>query len=227
MPKTNCGQAIEVDCIDCFKKIQNWCFKCTNKELRLELHKLKSELAYLKNEYDGQFEIEPYKINKHIRVHAEPQPYVIDTSSYFFTITFDPSRFKGLGLNHQKEERYIKHQLARLCESELIYRLYGSFELTNSGITHAHVIINTYQPIEVWQKLKREFTFDPNNNIAVMKGSKKDRTGKANANALAYINKLEEGKGTENKTWYSKKEIQEIEDDNGLDYYPQDNIITA
>jgi len=210
MPKTNCGQTIEVNCIDCYKKIQTWCHKCVNINLRQQIRELENQLAFIRHESDDQFDQSDRYIKK-IQRHPEPiKPFELSTNTYFFTITFDPSRFMNLGSDNGLEEIYILNQLYDFIKTGQIFDLYGSFELTNQGITHAHVNIKTYLPVELKRSLKERFTWNPKNNIAI-------HCGLANTKSLAYINKIEAGKGTENKTWFSLKQTT----DYGLDYMPE------
>ena len=199
MPKTTCGKVVEVKCIDCFNGVKSWCYECTNMELRIKIRQLEAENAFLKKEYDDQFNLTPHLIHKYIKQHLEPQQSPITKHTHFFTITFDPSRFKNLGTNHHLEEQYILHQLAYMIKDGYINEMYGSFELTKDSITHAHVNIRTYQPVDLKQRLKEKFTFNMSNKFAV-------HSGHANAKSIGYINKIEDGKGTENKTWYTYKE---------------------
>lgn len=196
MPKTNCGVAIEVPCTTCYDGYKLWCSKCTIIELRKKISILESENSFLKKEYDTQFDIKPFLIHKYILQHLEPQKYDLSDNTFFYTITFDPSRFKNLGTNSHQEEQYILHQLSYMIKDGYIFKMYGCFELTKDGITHAHININTYQPIELKQKLKERFTFNMRNKYAI-------DCGKANLKSIDYINKIEDGKGTENKTWFT------------------------
>lgn len=198
MPKTNCGKVIikEVDCIDCIDYVKAWCYKCTNHELRKKIKQLEAENAFLKKDYDNQFNIQPQQIHRLIKIHSEELLMSVDENTHFFTITFDPSRFKNLGLNNHLEEQYILLQLSYMIKDGFIHQMYGCFELTQDSITHAHVNIRTYQPLELKQKLKERFTFNMRNRAAV-------HSGNANQQSIKYINKKEDGKGTENKTWFS------------------------
>lgn len=210
MPKSNCGQTIYriVDCSDCHDGLKSYCLKCNNIILHKKILDLQNELSFLKKEYDNQFNIEPYLIHKYIKQHLEPVSFLITPHTFFVTITFDPSRFQNLGVNSNQEETYILHQLSKAIKNGYIFGLYGCFELTAQSITHSHINIYTYQPFELKQFLKEQFTFNMRNRHAV-------DVGKANLKSTAYIDKIEDGKGTENKTWFTYTQPQN----------PLDNII--
>ena len=214
MPRTNLGSALEVKCIDCFRSVQPWCYKCTNKVLRNDIYSLQCEIAYLKKEFDAQFEELPtHHYLTYLKRHLSSQDtFELTSNTHFFTITFDPSRFKNLGSNTSLEEIYILNQLSYFVKNKTIHDLYGSFELTKDGITHAHVNIKTYNPVELKRSLKERFTFNPQNRYAI-------HSGTANSKSMGYIDKIEEGKGTENKTWFTLKK----ETDYGLDYMPEEH----
>ena len=199
--KTNCG-ALLVDCIDCYESLKPWCLKCNNIELRKRILQLEAENLFLKKEYDDQFKLTSHLIDKYIRQHLTAQPFTVKPSTHFFTITFDPSRFKNLGTNTHLEEQYILHQLSFFIKDQYIHDMYGSFELTKEGVTHSHINIDTYQPVELKRKLKERFTFNMSNNKAI-------HSGPANAGSMAYINKKEVGKGCENKTYFTLRDIPE------------------
>lgn len=205
MVKTNCGQPVAHKCIKCImlETDQNgWCKDCIINQLREDNHRLRSENSFLKQQQDPQFNKTLHLFYQQGGKKYKESPYLKEPlaqdSLYFLTITFDPNRFDGLGDNTAAEEDYILHSLALATKDKLISELVGCFELMKNGATHAHAHVTTYQPIELYRTLQKLFTYNMRNNkcIDLQIASKSDK-------GQAYINKHEEGKGTDNKTWFS------------------------
>lgn len=199
---TNCGEKVQFNCTRC--KIFGWndpcCQTCQIYQLKKRIQNLESENAFLRKDQDQQFNLTLHLFYKYGKRYIET-PYIKPKEQdnlYFLTITFDPSRFNNLGTNTEAEETYILHQLALATKDQLVIELVGCFELQNNGTTHAHAHVRTYQPIELQQFLKKRFTNNMRNNKSVdLQIARKSDKG------MDYINKKQDGKGTENKSWYT------------------------
>lgn len=104
------------------------------------------------------------------------------------TITFDPKKFPVL-FDKDAQRSYIIQSLEELISTDwgCNYQLgefYGCFELHDSGVVHAHLIM-THIHIEELHILKMKFT-DNRNNINAIHCCEKTYD-----EALAYINKKE------------------------------------
>ena len=194
--KSNCGVPIN-RCSHCLLFCSTKCDKCIIRELQQKIFNLEQTINFHENWNDEQFDVdikffydnEGHKQLKSIIAFDLPK-------LYFLTITFDPARFKNLGVKIQHEEHYILYQLARAKHDNLIQSAYGCFELTKNGVTHAHALIKTITPIETQQFLKQQFTYNMRNDKAV-------QLVPTTKGAQTYIDKNEDGKGCENKSWYS------------------------
>lgn len=196
--------AVDYGCNICNK--EGWsnpfCDKCEIYRLKKRIQELENENTFLRKDQDQQFNLTPHLFNKFGLRHLETK-YLIPLNQdnlYFLTITFDPSRFKNLGTDAAAEETYILHQLALATNDELLLELEGCFELQSNGNTHAHAHVRTYQPIELQQTLKKKFTNNMRNDKAIDLQPARTAT-----KGINYINKIQEGKGCENKTWFSLK----------------------
>lgn len=210
MVLTNCGEAV-FHCNKC-TILTTWCLQCQLMAARAEISRLQSENSFLKKQQDEQLNKTLHLFNKYGKRYYDETPYtepINKDNLYFLTITFDPNRFDGLGNDAAAEEVYILHSLALATKDKLIIELVGCFELQNNGNTHAHAHVRTYQPIELKQTLKRLFTNNMRNQKAIdLQPARINDKGIANA-GMDYINKHEEGKGTEHKTWFTINNIKE------------------
>ena len=93
-----------------------------------------------------------------------PLSYLSNT--YFITITFDPTRF-GVANPPEQEEQYILYQLARIIKKGFCFSFFGCFEKHKNGITHSHLIMHSNYRVEVYDLLKRAFTNNPRNRVAI------------------------------------------------------------
>jgi len=194
--KSNCGAPIN-RCEHCLLFCSTKCDKCIIRELKQKITNLESLIAFHENWNDEQFDVDInffYDNEGHKSLKSTIEFDL--TKLYFLTITFDPDRFKNLGVKSIDEEHYILFQLARAKQENLIQSAYGCFELTKNGVTHAHALIKTLQPIETQQFLKQQFTYNMRNNRAI-------QLDRATKGAQAYVDKIEDGKGCENKSWYN------------------------
>lgn len=99
----------------------------------------------------------------------------------FITITFDPQRF-GINNDPDKEKNYILWHLTRIQKQQWCTTYSGCFEKQKNGTIHAHLIMGTNYEIEVYKYLKKQFTNNPNNRVAI-------RIDPAKTKAMEYIRK--------------------------------------
>lgn len=163
-------------CVLCYDTPQ--CLRCENTQLKTEKQILQNELTKLYSIIPECLTLAYYdklNITKHFIQSKLPMQFEYKsklTSSWFFTITFDPSKF---GLQPFEDERkdYILHSLYKMIPTQYYHEIYGSFEYTKSGLIHAHFIIITMFPNEVESFLKPFYSDSKNNKIAVHKGPAK------------------------------------------------------
>lgn len=210
---TNCGEKVHYNCTKC--RIFGWndpnCQTCIIYQLKKRIQELESENAFLKKDQDKQFDLDLNLFYKQGGKRYIETPYTQPKEQdnlYFLTITFDPNRFKNLSLNADAEETYILHQLALATKDQLIIELVGCFELQNNGTTHAHVHVRTYQPIELYKSLKKKFTNNMRNNKAIDL-----QPARSSEKGMEYINKKQDGKGTENKSWFTINSLRIVLDE--------------
>lgn len=147
----------------------------------IELKQLDSCIKLLKDlPYNNVIEIER-KLNFPLQIEES-------TVCKFITLTFDPKKFPILS-NRSAQRSYIKQSLEQLIKTDYgcNYKLgdiYGCYELHDSGIVHAHFVIQNIH-IEELAILKREYTNNPNNIITPHVCNKNYRE------AVDYINKKE------------------------------------
>lgn len=193
------------------------CYPCQIQELKKQNSRLTRENAFLRHDQEKQFTDVRldlfYKYGKRLHEPLEPP---VQKTTFNYTITFDPNRFSLLGTNNPQEEAYILLQLSFAMKDGLTNHIYGCFEVTQAGVTHAHLNADTYQPVELYQFLKKRFTNDMRNHKCIVYGIAKE------PNSIDYINKIEDGKGTENKTWYQLNNINYKHD---LDFKPEPEAI--
>lgn len=165
------------------------CYKCNIKQLKQKICQLEKQLA----NYDDHILAEKLQIptpNNIYKIRQSNQKlsnlYSIDNqhmSSYkFITITFDSSKF-GMQPLEDYRKNYILYQLYSLYQKDMIKNFYGSFEYHKNGLIHAHIICQTYNPIDVYYYLLSKFTDNTKNKIAVQLDKAKI------PNAIDYIEK--------------------------------------
>lgn len=169
-------QNIVYGCPICTNNDTIKCSSCQIKHLQIELNKLRNELAKLSIDridelhlkYYQQIEIKKYFIRTPLPVKFEYESKL--SNAYFFTLTFDPTKF---GLHEYENERkeYILWTLTKY--RHLYFECWGSFEYHKNGIIHAHAIIITGQPKELYQKIQPMFTDKEHNKYAVDYGKAK------------------------------------------------------
>jgi len=156
----------------------HWCYKCQNKLLIEKVKRLEEQLGYILQLSSDDLILSPLEIHNAKRnfnfsdKYIPINPYTPDTLKYyhFFTITFDPAKF-GVGNQPKDEEHYILKCLYD-CRGYFT-ELTGCFELTKTGTTHAHFITYSYQPRDFHKALKKMFTDNPRNNVAIHSGPAK------------------------------------------------------
>lgn len=178
---------MQVNCPVCIGSSQ--CYKCQIKQLNNTIRELRKKLeVYDEHILADHLLIPPDNANFRVKQSNKPLDnlYPIEQSQietyYFVTLTFDPAKFGTHRLDQHRKD-YILHQLMILYDKELIKNFYGCFEHHDSGIIHAHVIIKTYNPSEVYQLLQVKFTDNNRNKRAVQLVPAKI------PNAIKYINK--------------------------------------
>jgi len=166
----------------------HWCYKCQNKVLLEKVQRLEEQLGYILNLSSDALIVsrfDKFNSSRYFTFSDKFLPisdFTNDTLKYyhFFTITFDPAKF-GVGNQSDAEEAYIIKCLFDV--REFFHELTGCFELTKQGITHAHFITYSYQPQELHKHLKKMFTDNPRNNVAIHHGPAKFPT------SIDYISK--------------------------------------
>lgn len=207
---TNCGIYVH-QCKD------PHCYQCEIKRLKITIQEQQSIINFLKesNDKSNLRKIDPELFTEcKGKREIVPNNKKIDINNvWFITITFDPSRFNDLGLDLPQEEQYILYKVA-LAHNQLLFNwCYGCFELQSNGTTHAHLMCNSYNPQELNQFLKEQFTYNMRNQICI-------KTLPADANCQTYLNKVQEDKGCERKTWFylNKHLIRYIKEELITDY---------
>lgn len=200
---TNCGQYVHT-CLD------PHCYQCEIKRLKETIQQQQAIINFMKGTHDKSNlkKIDPDLFYKSNGVRAiKPKTKVINIkSTYFITITFDPARFNDLGIDTPQEELYILYYIALAFNQLLFSWAYGCFELQSNGTTHAHLMVHTNQPVELTQFLKESFTYNMRNTNCI-------KTLPSDANLQTYINKIQQDKGCERKSWFyiNKPQIPYIE----------------
>lgn len=200
------------------------CFRCQIHTLKLEVSKLKTQLAEYEDKALDELRISDSQylfLTDPLIQDTEPLGYnYLDVLSncYFFTLTFDPARF-GLKPHVSDRERYILFHLLKAFKQKLFFSCYGSFEFHKTGIVHAHLIVHTGQPKELYQYLKPRFTNNPYNKVAVDYGKAKYPQAKQyidkESTSYFYIDKLN---ANDIATPVYVKPKDDSEEENPLDY---------
>lgn len=157
-------------CVICSGSSQ--CTKCRLKTANDMIRQYKERLDYILNISSEQLQLTYYQeilIDSTFKQSSFPFEFIIPDTNleywHFITITFDPEKF-GVSNPVESERKYILCQLSKLIHMKFLKDIYGCFEQHNNGRTHAHfiafVLDNDYK-----QYLKRKFTDNPRNNIAV------------------------------------------------------------
>jgi hypothetical protein len=141
------------------------------KELIVENQRLKEDNKYYRNieqvlihnkaSQIFDFDDTPMAFNDYMMVNSQ---------LYFMTITFDSKRFDNFHLSNEDSQKdYIIYQLTQLKNS--VNFIYGCFEKHQSGVIHAHLIID---PVDVdsfkskdLKTIKSAFTINPYSKICV------------------------------------------------------------
>ena len=159
-----------VNCVICKGSIQ--CNRCTITQLRQENQALKKELSTYYIDKSELLQLKYYEelqLRKYIQQSASPYEFEYKdklSNAHFITLTFDPAKF---GLQEYRSQRmdYISYQLTSLLQQQLTTSFYGCFENHKNGIIHAHLIMITAFPKEVFKQLKKSLTDNQYNKVCV------------------------------------------------------------
>lgn len=175
----------------CAMCLESMDYKSEFLKLQIENLKLKKEVIELKQLDSCIKQLKDLPYNNVIEIERKMHfPLQIEESTVckFITLTFDPKKFPILS-NRTAQRSYIKQSLEQLIKTDYgcnykLGDLYGCYELHDSGIVHAHFVIQHIH-IEELAILKREYTNNPNNSITPHVCNKNYRE------AVDYINKKE------------------------------------
>lgn len=162
------------NCVVCAGSVQ--CLKCENFELKAEIRALRQEI--LKYNMDKS---EVFQVSRHaeIEIYSKVLRYQHPIEAFnlptddsiikwrFLTLTFDPLKF-GIQPYEQDRKAYILYKLLRSVHKNIIDDFYGCFEYHESGLIHAHMVINTdYNDKFIEDYFQPEFTDNRRNKRAV------------------------------------------------------------
>lgn len=162
------------NCVVCAGSVQ--CLKCENFELKAQIRALRQEI--LKYNMDKS---EVFQVSRHaeIEIYSKVLRYQHPIEAFnlptddsiikwrFLTLTFDPLKF-GIQPFEQDRKAYILYKLLRSVRKNIIDDFYGCFEYHESGLIHAHMVINTdYNDKFIEDYFQPEFTDNRRNKRAV------------------------------------------------------------